>query len=165
MTEILKTARTSYGDWKGSTAADDHQTVGHRTPYEVVGLDPDLWWIVGFDFQGPDLTHEGGLFVYAVRKDAMGITNWDAIQLHGEANGSVPVTKFLVHGVAPVELISESFNQFQVQLRTRNVGHDLDVVALDDLNYDAETNTVIPRPKPEAGPLSELRAARRPAQE
>ncbi|MET1087466.1 MAG: hypothetical protein ABWY04_10145 [Arthrobacter sp.] len=76
----------------------------------------------------------------------MGITNWDAIQLHGLANGSVPVTKFLVHGVAPVELIGESFNQFQVQLRTRNVGRDLDIVARDDLNYDAKTNTVLPVP-------------------
>ncbi|SDQ21213.1 hypothetical protein [Pseudarthrobacter chlorophenolicus] len=86
MTEILKTARSSYGDWKGTAAADEHQTTGHRTPYEVVGLDPDEWWIVGFDFQGADLTRKDGLYVYAVRKDSMGITNWDAIQLHGEAN-------------------------------------------------------------------------------
>ncbi|KRE44555.1 hypothetical protein ASG92_12875 [Arthrobacter sp. Soil736] len=161
MTEILKTARSSYGDWTGTAAADEHQTTGHRTPYEVVGLDPDEWWIIGFDFQGSDLTSKDGLYVYAVRKDSMGITNWDAIQLHGEANGSVPVTSFLVHGVAPVELISESFNQFQVQLRTRNVGHHLDIVARDDLNYDAETNTVIPRPVPEPGALAALREARR----
>lgn len=160
MTEILKTASSSYGDWTGTAAADEHQTVGHRSPYEVVGLDPDQWWIVGFDFRETDLTSKDGLYVYAVQKDAMGITSWDAIQLHGEANGSVPVTSFLVHGVAPVELISESFNQFHVQLRTRNVGHDLDIVERADLNYNADTNTVIPRPKPEPGALAALRAAR-----
>jgi hypothetical protein len=143
MTEILKTAQTSYGDWKGTAAADEHQTIGHKSPYEVVGLNSDEWWIVGFDFQGAEMTSKDGLFVFAVRKDSMGITNWDAIQLHGEANGSVPVTKFLVHGVSPADLIGESFNQFQVQLRTRNVGHDLDVVELGDLNYDPHTNTVI----------------------
>lgn len=160
MTEILNTARSSYGDWTGTAAADEHLTVGHRSPYEVVGLDPDQWWIVGFDFQGSDLNHKDGLYVYAVQKDTMGITSWDAIQLHGEANGSVPVTSFLVHGVAPAELINESFNQFQVQLRTRNVGHALDIVERSDLNYDPEASKVTPRPAPVPGALAALREAR-----
>jgi hypothetical protein len=136
MSEILKPAGASYGDWNGTAAADQHKTIGHKSPYEVVGLDQDKWWIVGFDFQGEAMDQPGGLYVYAVSREASGITNWDGIQLHGEANGSVPVTSFLVHGVAPTELIGEVFNEFQVQLRSRSVGHDLDVVELADLNYE-----------------------------
>jgi hypothetical protein len=135
MSEILKTANVSYGDWAGTSAADQHQTVGHKSPYEVVGLDPEKWWIVGFDFQGQDLNQARRLYVYAVDKETSGIANWEAIQLHGKTNGSVPVTSFLVHDVTPAELIAEVFNQFQVQLRSRSVGHEIEVVDRADLNY------------------------------
>lgn len=135
MTEILKSANVSYGDWAGTAAADQHLTVGHKTPYELVGLDPEKWWIVGFDFRGQNLNDVRGLYVYAVDKESSGIVNWDAIQLHGETNGSVPVTSFLVHDVTPAELISKVFNQFQVQLRSRSIGHEIDIVNRADLNY------------------------------
>lgn len=146
MTQILKTAHTTYGDWKGTTAGDLHQTIGHRNIYQVVGLSQDEWWIVGIDSHRTDLTKAGSLHVYAVNKTESGIDNWEALNLHGEANGSVPVTNFLVHGISPAELFAESFNQLQLQFRSRSLGHDLDVVAIDDLNYDKETDTVLPVP-------------------
>jgi hypothetical protein len=138
MSEILKTANVSYGDWMGTAAADQHQTVGHKSAYEMVGLDPEKWWIVGFDFQGQDVNQIRRLYVYAVDKESSGIANWEAIQLHGETNGSVPVTSFLVHDVTPAELIAEVFNQFQVQLRSRSLGHDIEVVDRADLNYEED---------------------------
>ncbi len=149
MTQILKNANSTYGDWRGTAAGDVHQTIGHRNIYQVVGLNQDEWWILGIDSQSPDLTKAGRLHVYAVNKAESGIDNLEALNLHGDANGSVPVTNFLVHGVSPAELFAESFNQLQLQFRYRSLGHDLDVVALDDLNYDEETNTVLPVPEVE----------------
>jgi hypothetical protein len=136
MSEILKSANVSYGDWAGTAAADQHLTVGHKSSYEMIGLDPEKWWIVGFDFRGQDLNKARCLYVYAVDKETSGIDNWEAIQLHGQTNGSVPVTSFLVHDVTPAELIAEVFNQFQVQLRSRNIGHDINIVDRADLNYE-----------------------------
>lgn len=137
MNEILKVARVSYGDWTGTAAADQHKTTNHKTPYELVGLDSEKWWIVGIDFLGEDLNRVRGLHVYAVNKEATGVADWDALQFHGEVNRSIPVTDFLVHNVTPAEFIGEVFNDFHVQLRTRSINHDIDidVVNVDDLNY------------------------------
>lgn len=138
MSDFVRAANASYGDWDGSAAADQHITIGHKSPYEIVDLDPEKWWIVGFDFRGADLNRAGGLYVYAVSRETSGIYDWNGIQLHGEANGSVPVTSFLVHQVPPAELIAEVFNQFQVQLLSRSLGHKLDVVERADLGYDGD---------------------------
>lgn len=138
MKETLKAAQVSYGDWTGTAAADQHKTTNHKTPYELVGLDPEKWWIVGVDFRGEDLNTARGLHIYAVDKKKTDIADWEDLQLHGEKNGSVPVTDFLVHNVTPADFIGEVFNDFHVQLRTRSINHDIQVVKADDLNYQKD---------------------------
>ena len=133
--DILKKASSSYKDWSGTAAADQYETIGHGSAYELIGLDSDKWWIVGYDFQGQHLTKAGHLYVYAVDRQTYGIKDYDALQQYGANHGSIPVTSFLVHDVSPADFISTVFNQFQVQLRTRSLeNHDLSVMELADLN-------------------------------
>ena len=133
--DILKEASSSYKDWSGTAAADQHGTIGHKSAHELVGLDSDKWWIVGYDFQGQHLTKPGHLYIYAVDRQTYNIKDYDALQQYGTNHGSIPVTSFLVHDVSPADFISTVFNQFQVQLRTRSLeNHDLSVMELADLN-------------------------------
>lgn len=133
--DILKEASSSYKDWSGTAAADQHETSGHKSAYELVGLDSKKWWIVGYDFQGQHLTKAGRVYIYAVDRQTYSIKNYDALQQYGASHGSIPVTSFLVHDVSPADFISTVFNQFQVQLRTRSLeDHDLSVMELADLN-------------------------------
>lgn len=100
----------------------------------MVGLDSEKWWIVGYDFQGQRLTETGHLYIYAVDRQTYSIKNYEALQQYGASHGSIPVTSFLVHDVSPADFIATVFNQFQVQLRTRSLNHDISVMELADLN-------------------------------
>lgn len=131
----LEPASATYGDWVGTAAGDEHGTIGHRNPYEISGLDDSQWWIVAIDVQSEHF-NAGDFYVYAVDRNATGISDHDALLAYAGEHGNVPVVSFLVHDIPPTSLIGEAFNQFQLQLRSRAVdGLDLNVVDLRDLNY------------------------------
>ena len=133
--EILAHASVTYGDWIGTAAADEHQTIGHLDLYEVAGLDPDRWWILSIDITGVGID-KGYFYVYAVDRQATSITDYESLQLHGRGHGKIPVTSFLVHDIAAETLIRESFTQFHLQLRHRSLGElPLEVEDTQDLNY------------------------------
>ncbi|RLP69045.1 hypothetical protein D9V29_12360 [Mycetocola manganoxydans] len=131
-------AGVTYGDWLGTAAADEHQTIGHLNPYEVAGLDRDRWWILSIDITVVGV-EKGYFYVYAVDREATSITDYEALQMYGRVHGKIPVTSFLVHDIAAETLIRESFTQFHVQLRHRSLGElPLAVEDTQDLNYTGD---------------------------
>lgn len=122
--ELLTTARVWGDGWSGSAAAAIDESALGTDLHACVGLDPDKWWIVAVDFLGSDWDY-GEVRVYAVDRRAHGVDDWDGLQLLAEANGTVPVTRFYVRGLAPSVLLADVFRDLHVQLRLRDIDREL----------------------------------------
>jgi hypothetical protein len=122
--ETLMTAHVTRDDWTGSAAAAVDRSAHGADLHEYVGLSADEWWIVAIDLIGADWDY-AELCVYAVDRKRHGVDDWDSLQLLAEANGTVPVTKFVIRGVMPTDLFADVFRDIHVQLRRRDIGRDL----------------------------------------
>jgi hypothetical protein len=120
----LTTAHVSRSDWCGSAAAAIDDSALGTDLHDYVGLSPKEWWILAIDLVGADWDY-AELCVYAVDRRTHGVDDWDSLQLLAEANGTVPVTRFVIRGVVPTELFADVFRDVHIQLRRRYIGRDL----------------------------------------
>lgn len=127
MTDVGK-AHAQYDDWLGTSAADDADPIiGTRSKYEMVGLDPEKWTILGFGlsrWRGVDT-----VVVYALDTQANGVSTHDDLQaLARRGRGKLPVTAFSTD-MSFIDFIDEGFKRFSTVFKSRGiVDHELDVV-------------------------------------
>ncbi|HWU31051.1 MAG TPA: hypothetical protein VN041_18365 [Microbacterium sp.] len=136
--EILAPAYAQYRDFDGSVTADTHGG-GTLELANKIGLDPDRFWIVGIDVWGADL-ETARLNVIAIDREATGIADYASLAAHHENSGPIPVTRFLVHNISPIEVLKVGLKRLNFQLLSRSLpeGASLNVTLDDDLNYDAD---------------------------
>jgi hypothetical protein len=129
--EYLDPASVQYGDWRGTSAADDADPlVESPSLYKVVGIDQGEWMIVGFS-----LYRGSGKFssvtVYAVDRKRWNIGSYEDWQALADERGAVPTTAFDVRDVDLMEFIDAVFKRFSVRLEARGVaerGHRIEIL-------------------------------------
>ncbi|PPF25625.1 hypothetical protein C5C34_02120 [Rathayibacter rathayi] len=124
-------------EFVGTAAAEKDVHVGSEDLFGVIGLDRDRWSILAIDLNGGTSSTRGRdeVTVDALDRVKHGIYSHDALlRLAAEREGVLPVTNFLVHGVAADRIVSKVFKRYQVRLLSRSAaGNTLHVEARDDL--------------------------------
>lgn len=111
---IWRDAEVTYPDWKGTAQLDQRLTAPGIA--EVVGLDPEEWFVVGFDMGGGEIEHD--LHVIAVHRNDF--PDGVSLQSVADANGGeLPVTDFLIHDVDPYEVLRKITHIFELRMRVR----------------------------------------------
>lgn len=104
-------ASVTYPDW-GGTAALEHKMTGTRDLYDLTGIDPEEWLIIGLDLGGGKSfmdTH-----VIAVRRAELG-------DQHLSERSHVDAVDIRVHDVDPFDLLREMTNMLDIRMRVRAV--------------------------------------------
>ncbi|PPG72006.1 hypothetical protein C5C31_01040 [Rathayibacter rathayi] len=129
-------------EFVGTAAAEKDVHVSSEDLFGVIGLDRDRWSILAIDLNGGTSSTRGRDEVTVDALDRVkhgivkhGIYSHDALlRLAAEREGVLPVTNFLVHGVAADRIVSKVFKRYQVRLLSRSAaGNTLHVEARDDL--------------------------------
>lgn len=105
-------------DWHGTAQLDLRKTTGRIE--EVVGLDPDKWWVIGLEIR--DSESSDYLRVVAIRRDLLPEGSSSLPRIAHENGGELPVTEFLVHGVDPFQVLREATHVFKLRMRNRGAG-------------------------------------------
>lgn len=117
-------------DWIGTATAEQSVIVHSNDLYELAGLDPNRWSILGLDMYA--FSHgdppRWNVHVYAFdrnREDGE-VNSHEGLKQLEAKRGSVPVTDILLHNVS-FEDIVRSMKVIHLQLLSRNFAH-LDIV-------------------------------------
>ena len=115
--DLLGPATTSWNDFVGTAAADESSSDLRPSLYELVGLDPAAWIILGLDLTavGP----ASGLVVYALDRAAHGVTSQAELVELGQRSGELPVTAFELKGSGGDRLGTSVFERLAVRLVAR----------------------------------------------
>jgi len=108
-------AKVISADWHGTAQLHQRKTSGRIE--EVVGLDPDEWWVIGLEIR--DSESSDYLKVVAVRRNQIPEGSDPLPRLADENEGELPVTEFLVHGVDPFQVLREATHVFKLRMRNR----------------------------------------------
>ncbi|AND17297.1 hypothetical protein [Rathayibacter tritici] len=109
-------AEVTYPDWSGTAQLDQRRT-GPQLE-EIVGLDPDVWLILGIDIGGGETDHE--LHVVAVRVADLPDDGNVVPRLAAASGGEIPAVYILVHGADPYAVLKVVTHAFELHLRTRS---------------------------------------------
>ena len=123
---VLGPARTNFNDYVGTVAADDAEAVVDRPSlYELAQIDRDRYTILAID-----LTVDGPVTatVYAIDRDAHGISEHAAIAALGESLGEIPVVEFDVPAPNVEDFIKHAFRRISVRLVTKDLRDQILVV-------------------------------------
>ncbi|WP_423488472.1 hypothetical protein [Mycobacteroides sp. PCS013] len=105
-------AVVTYPDWIG-TAQIDQKMAESGSVYQLTGLDPAEWLIVGLDFGGG----ESGMHnphVIAVRRSDLG-------ERHISDVSDVKAADIQIHGVDPFDLLRQMSHLLDMRFRIRSV--------------------------------------------
>ncbi len=102
-------AAVAYADWVGTAALEIKFTNDRRSMYEVTGIDPEDWQIIGLELGGTASSED--THVIAVRKSDLG-------DGHISDVSDIKAAKILVHDVDPFDLLREIKNQLDIRLRS-----------------------------------------------
>ena len=108
-------AEVTYPDWVGTAQLDERMTGAGLN--EVLGLDPDEWFLIGFDIGGGEHRHE--LRVVAVHHTLTREETDILPKIAATNNGEIPATEFLVHDVDPYDVLRRITHQFEMRLKIR----------------------------------------------
>lgn len=110
-------AEVTYPDWNGTVQLDQRMTAPGIG--ELVGLDAQKWWVIGFDIGGGERESGHDLQVYAVERELVP-EGGDVLPRIADANGGeIPVTQFLVHDVNPYDILLAITHQLDLRMRVR----------------------------------------------
>ena len=113
--DIWRDAEVTFPDWSGTAQLDQRKTAAGIE--ELIGLDPDAWFVIGLDIGGGEHNHE--LRVVAVAREHIP-DGGDVLPRIADSNaGSIPVTEFLVHHLDPYELLRKITHMFELRMRVR----------------------------------------------
>lgn len=118
-------AKVTYPDWQGTFQIDEKLT-GYDSIYTLTGIDPNLWWIVGFDWgAGESGVHEPHAIVVPAHTD---------IEAEVAEHGYLPATDLLLHEVDAYSLFLRTVHVSEFRVRSRAiVGTPVRIVRLGDV--------------------------------
>ncbi len=127
---IFGDATEQYNDWTGTAAADDADPDGAL--YELAGLDPERWVIVGIEI------NDGYVRVYAFdQRDAL-----TPPELYAQEHGQIPVRVFQIHegddNVWSLRVLTQCFKRWTIHLH--GFGVPTVVVHPFDPDYDPQAD-------------------------
>ena len=126
--EVIPEAESAYGDWKGTSCAENSLMVTSGDLYELAGpaAEPDRWPIVGIDIHA----HSHGadprwtIHVYAADLEELGATGVNGLNQVAAKHGGIPVVDVLLHD-ATLDDVIKCMKLLNVQLRNSYLQHPL----------------------------------------
>lgn len=119
--ERVHPAHCQYDDYVGTAAADDADPVlGGQSLYEMAGIDPDRWTILGVGLSRWQKHNVGR--VYALDRLENHVNgSADLLDLVDRNGGSVPVKRFHLKGQNFQDLVDDAFQRLTITLLSRSL--------------------------------------------